>query len=48
MSAIRRLSAQNLAEEMPPRWVEAIFHSHPSTARRLEAAKGWIDRGGRL
>ena len=44
MSALRRLSAQNLAEERPPAWVEAIFHSHPSTPRRLEAAKRWVER----
>jgi STE24 endopeptidase len=43
-TAIRRLSAQNLAEETPPAWVEALFHSHPSTARRLEAARRWAER----
>ena len=47
MSAIRRLSAQNLAEERPPAWVEAVFHSHPSTARRLEAARQWADASRR-
>jgi STE24 endopeptidase len=41
MSAIRRLAAQNLAEETPSPWVEALFHSHPSTSRRLEAARRW-------
>jgi STE24 endopeptidase len=41
MSAIRRLSSQNLAEETPPAWVEALLHSHPSTTRRLEAARRW-------
>jgi len=41
MSAIRRLAAQNLAEETPSPWVEALFHSHPSTTRRLEAARRW-------
>ena len=39
MSAIRRLSSQNLAEETPPAWVEALLQSHPSTARRLEYAR---------
>jgi STE24 endopeptidase len=39
MSAIRRLSSQNLAEEAPPAWVEKLLHSHPSTARRLEYAR---------
>jgi STE24 endopeptidase len=44
MSAIRRLSSQNLAEETPPAWVEALLHSHPSTARRLEAARRFAER----
>jgi STE24 endopeptidase len=43
MSAIRRLSSQNLAEETPPAWVEALLHSHPSTARRLEAAREYVE-----
>jgi STE24 endopeptidase len=43
MSAIKRLSSQNLAEETPPRWVEALLHSHPSTARRLEYARRFSD-----
>ena len=42
MSAIRRLSSQNLAEETPPAWVERLLHSHPSTARRLEAAQRFL------
>ena len=44
MSAIRRLSLQNLAEEKPPAWVEALLHSHPSTARRLEYARRFAER----
>jgi STE24 endopeptidase len=39
MSAIKRLSSQNLAEVSPPAWVEALLHSHPSTTRRLEYAR---------
>ena len=35
------LSAQNLAEERPSRWVEIFFYSHPSIAERLEAAQTW-------
>jgi STE24 endopeptidase len=42
MSAIRRLSSQNLAEEVPPAWVEALLHSHPSATRRLEAARRFV------
>ena len=38
VSAMRRLAQQNLAEEHPSRWVQALFHSHPSTAERLARA----------
>ena len=41
VSAMRRLAATNLAEERPSRLVEALFHTHPSTAARIEAAKAW-------
>ena len=44
MSAIKRLSSQNLAEETPPAWVETLLHSHPSTARRLEYARQFAER----
>jgi STE24 endopeptidase len=44
ISAMRRLSAINLAEERPSRLVELLFHTHPSTAARIEAAKMWADR----
>jgi len=44
MSAIKRLSSQNLAEDTPPAWVETLLHSHPSTARRLEAARRFAER----
>lgn len=38
-SAMRRLAQQNLAEEHPSRWVQALFHSHPSIAERLAIAR---------
>jgi STE24 endopeptidase len=41
INAMRRLAAQNLAEERPSRWVEILFHSHPSTAARVDAARAW-------
>jgi STE24 endopeptidase len=41
ISAMRRLAAQNLAEERPSRWVEILFHSHPSTAARIDLARAW-------
>ena len=41
ISAMRRLAATNLAEENPSRFVEALFHTHPSTTARIEAARAW-------
>ena len=40
-SAMKRLGAQNLAEERPSRLIEILFHSHPPIASRLEAARIW-------
>lgn len=40
-SAIRRLAAQNLAEERPSRLAEIVFASHPTIADRLDAAQAW-------
>jgi STE24 endopeptidase len=41
ISAMKRLAAQNLAEERPSRLVEVLLHSHPSTTARIEAAQRW-------
>jgi len=41
ISAMKRLAAQNLAEERPSRLVEVLLHSHPSTQARIEAAQQW-------
>jgi STE24 endopeptidase len=41
VTAMRRLAAQNLAEERPSRLVEVLFHSHPSTSARIAAAEQW-------
>jgi Zn-dependent protease with chaperone function len=43
MSAMRRLGAQNLAEEHPSRLVQALFHSHPPIPERLAAARALTD-----
>ena len=43
-SAMKRLAAQNLAEERPSRLVEILFHSHPPIAARLDAARDWEAR----
>ncbi len=39
ITAMRRLSAQNLAEERPSRLTQWLFHSHPPMEERIEAAK---------
>jgi STE24 endopeptidase len=44
VSAMRRLAAQNLAEEQPSRIVELLFHSHPPIRARIAAANAWADR----
>ena len=41
ITAMKRLAAQNLAEEQPSPLVELLFHSHPSTAARISAARAW-------
>ena len=44
ISAMKRLAATNLAEDHPSRLVELLFHTHPSTAARIEAAKIWASK----
>jgi len=39
VSAMRRLGAQNLAEEHPSKLVQWLFYSHPPLGERIEAAK---------
>jgi STE24 endopeptidase len=41
VTAMKRLGAQNLAEEQPSRVVEILFHSHPPMTARIEAAQAW-------
>jgi STE24 endopeptidase len=41
VTAMKRLAAQNLAEERPSRLVELLFYSHPSMAARIDAARAW-------
>jgi STE24 endopeptidase len=45
VSAMRRLAAQNLAEEHPSTLVRLLFHSHPPVAERIAAA-GPAEAGG--
>ncbi|MER8187122.1 M48 family metalloprotease [Kitasatospora sp. NPDC094015] len=37
----RRLAVTNVAEVDPPRLLELLFATHPSTARRIAAARAW-------
>ncbi len=39
IAAMKRLAAQNLAEEEPSRLVQILFHTHPPIASRIAAAK---------
>jgi STE24 endopeptidase len=41
ISAMRRLGAQNLADEAPSRLVEWLFHSHPTVSQRIARARHW-------
>jgi STE24 endopeptidase len=41
IAAMKRLAAQNLAEERPSLLVQLLFATHPSTAARIEAARHW-------
>lgn len=41
ISSMNKLADQNLAERTPAKWVEWLFHSHPSISRRLAAAEEW-------
>jgi STE24 endopeptidase len=40
ITAMKRLAAQNLAEEHPTR-LARVFSTHPPTSERIEAARGW-------
>ena len=41
ISAMRRLAAQNLAEERPSTLVQWLFHSHPPVGERIAAARAF-------
>ena len=42
VSAMRRLAAQNLAEEQPSKIVEWLFYSHPPIRERIDCAQASI------
>jgi Zn-dependent protease with chaperone function len=39
ITAMKRLAAQNLAEEEPSRLVQILFHTHPTINARVRAAQ---------
>lgn len=41
ITSMNKLAEQNLAERTPAKWVEWLFHSHPSISRRIAAAQAW-------
>ena len=41
VSAMKRLGAQNLAEERPSRLVQILFYTHPPISARIDAAQAW-------
>lgn len=41
ISAMKRLSQQNMAEEHPSRLVQWLFYSHPPIRQRIDAARRW-------
>jgi STE24 endopeptidase len=47
VSAMRRLAAQNLAEEQPSRLVQMLFYSHPPVCERIAAAQAFGTTGAR-
>ena len=46
ITAMKRLGAQNLAEEEPSRLVQVLFHTHPPTAARIAAAREYQQESG--
>jgi STE24 endopeptidase len=46
INAMRRLAAQNLAEEEPSRLVQVLFHTHPPIAARIAAAREYQQESG--
>jgi STE24 endopeptidase len=41
ITSMQKLADQNLAERTPNKYVEWLFHSHPSIGRRVAAAEEW-------
>jgi STE24 endopeptidase len=48
ISAMKRLSQQNLAEEYPSALVRWLFYSHPPIRERIDAARAFAEPSGGL
>jgi STE24 endopeptidase len=46
ITAMKRLAAQNLAEEEPSRLVQILFHTHPPISARIAAARDYRTESG--
>jgi STE24 endopeptidase len=46
ISAMKRLSQQNLAEDNPSRLVQWMFYSHPPIRERIDVARRWRAQSG--
>jgi STE24 endopeptidase len=44
ISSMQKLADQNLAEREPSKFIECIFHSHPSIGERIAAAESWASK----
>ncbi|HEY6252048.1 MAG TPA: M48 family metallopeptidase [Candidatus Angelobacter sp.] len=44
VTAMQKLTMQNLSERNPSRLVEILFDSHPSISRRIAAAEMWAEK----
>jgi STE24 endopeptidase len=44
ISSMQKLADQNLAEREPSKFIECIFHSHPSVGKRIAAAESWASK----
>lgn len=44
ITAMQKLSAQNLSESAPSRLIEILFHSHPPISKRIAAALSWAQK----
>jgi STE24 endopeptidase len=44
LSSMQKLADQNLAEREPNKFIEWLFHSHPSIGKRVAAAQEWASK----